>query len=82
MIRSEGPVLTLFVFVNDLVLERSIVNCKLGLYVIPARTSKRHGGIISLTLLLVQRLPRTMCLQLPLLVVVAQCFHSKIATQA
>lgn len=71
--------LTLAVFGNDLVLEPSIDNCKLGLHVLPPRRSERHRGTCSLTLLVVQRLPRRMCLQLPLLIVVAQCSTARIS---
>ncbi len=42
MASFEGPVLILVVFEYDLVLERSIDNCKLGLYVISAGRHKRH----------------------------------------
>jgi hypothetical protein len=77
MARSEDPVLILVVFGYNLVLKSSTGICKLGLDVLPARRSERHGGIISLTLLLVPRLLRRVCLQLPLLIVLAKCSTTK-----
>jgi hypothetical protein len=56
----------LVVLGNNLVLVRSIDDCKLGLYVIPARTSERHKG--------------TCCLQLPLLLLLLH--SKSVATHA
>lgn len=68
----ESPVLILSVFGNYLMLERSIHKCKLGLHVISAGRHERQGCTCSLTLLLVQGLPRKVCLQLPWVIVVAK----------